>query len=229
MSKFLNLFSDRYQDFYGRQGPEEKQAVFIHANHLPEQFSKQKQNITVAELGFGTGLTFALTALAHARHAPAGSTLTYISAEAHPISTQDIEDIHQSLPESLHKILAQARALWPLRAGWNTLRTSAFTLHLWHGDALQMFEKQEKSTESPTPHWQAEAWFLDGFSPAKNPAMWSEPLMKQIFSRTASGGTFSTYTAAGEVRRTLQAVGFVVEKVKGHGPKRHMTIGHKLA
>jgi tRNA U34 5-methylaminomethyl-2-thiouridine-forming methyltransferase MnmC len=73
----------------------------------------------------------------------------------------------------------------------------------------------------------ADAWFLDGFSPAKNPELWSEALMAQVAQHTAAGGTFATYTAAGHVRRALAAAGFTVERQAGHGRKRHMTVGWK--
>jgi len=77
------------------------------------------------------------------------------------------------------------------------------------------------------PGWsgQADAWFLDGFSPAKNPELWAEDLMRQVARHTVPGGTFATYTAAGHVRRALQTAGFQVDRLPGHGRKRHMTVG----
>jgi tRNA U34 5-methylaminomethyl-2-thiouridine-forming methyltransferase MnmC len=77
------------------------------------------------------------------------------------------------------------------------------------------------------PHWtgQADAWFLDGFSPAKNPELWSEDLMAEVGRHTAPGGTFATYTAAGHVRRALADAGFEVTRQPGFGRKRHMSVG----
>ena len=77
------------------------------------------------------------------------------------------------------------------------------------------------------PNWtdEADAWFLDGFSPAKNPELWEEGLMKAVGAKTKSGGTFATYTAAGHVRRALADAGFEVQRVPGFGRKRHMTVG----
>ncbi len=77
------------------------------------------------------------------------------------------------------------------------------------------------------PLWEgrADAWFLDGFSPAKNPELWEAALMGQVAGHTAPGGTLATYTAAGAVRRALAEAGFVVERVPGYGRKRHMTRG----
>jgi tRNA U34 5-methylaminomethyl-2-thiouridine-forming methyltransferase MnmC len=71
----------------------------------------------------------------------------------------------------------------------------------------------------------ADTWYLDGFSPARNPEMWSEELMQAVASRTCEGGTFATYSAAGWVRRNLRAAGFTVEKRPGHAGKRDMSIG----
>ncbi|MBL9056364.1 MAG: tRNA (5-methylaminomethyl-2-thiouridine)(34)-methyltransferase MnmD, partial [Rhodobacteraceae bacterium] len=80
------------------------------------------------------------------------------------------------------------------------------------------------------PRWQgrADAWFLDGFSPAKNPELWSADLMAEVARHTAPGGTFATYTAAGHVRRALTDAGFAVTRQPGHGRKRHMTTGRRI-
>ncbi len=77
------------------------------------------------------------------------------------------------------------------------------------------------------PAWagQADAWFLDGFAPAKNPELWDPALLAEVARRTAPGGTFATYTAAGHVRRALAAAGFAVARLPGYGRKRHMTAG----
>ena len=66
---------------------------------------------------------------------------------------------------------------------------------------------------------------FDGFSPAKNPALWSPETLVEVARHTAPGGTFATYTAAGHVRRALQAAGFQVQRQPGFGTKRHMTAG----
>jgi len=77
------------------------------------------------------------------------------------------------------------------------------------------------------PAWEgrADAWFLDGFAPARNPELWEEALMQAVAARTAPGGTCATYSAAGAVRRALDAAGFAVERRPGFGRKRHMTAG----
>jgi tRNA U34 5-methylaminomethyl-2-thiouridine-forming methyltransferase MnmC len=77
----------------------------------------------------------------------------------------------------------------------------------------------------PRWHGRADAWYLDGFSPAKNPELWGDDLMAEVGAHTAPGGTFATYTAAGHVRRALGAAGFAVERQPGFGTKRHMSTG----
>ena len=71
----------------------------------------------------------------------------------------------------------------------------------------------------------ADAWFLDGFAPARNPELWEAPLLTDVALHTAPGGTLATYTAAGVVRRGLESAGFAVIRVPGFGRKRHMTLG----
>ena len=101
-------------------------------------------------------------------------------------------------------------------AGQRILQLGPITAEIIIGDARQSL-----------PAWQgrADAWFLDGFSPAKNPELWSPDLMAEVGRHTAPAGTFATYTAAGHVRRALAEAGFIVERRAGHGRKRHMTTG----
>ena len=75
------------------------------------------------------------------------------------------------------------------------------------------------------PDAQIDAWFLDGFAPAKNPQMWSDAVLAQVARTSRPGATLATYTSAGHVRRGLQAAGFMVQRVPGHGRKREMLTG----
>ena len=69
----------------------------------------------------------------------------------------------------------------------------------------------------------ADAWFLDGFSPARNPELWEPALLAAVAARSTPGATAATYSAAGHVRRALAAAGFTVTRTAGYGEKRHMT------
>ena len=86
--------------------------------------------------------------------------------------------------------------------------------------------KEGRGPNAPlVPGWagRADAWFLDGFAPAKNPELWQADLLAEVAAHTSSGGTAATYSAAGFVRRGLRAAGFVVERLPGYARKRHMT------
>ncbi|PZP40673.1 MAG: hypothetical protein DI585_00150 [Pseudomonas fluorescens] len=196
-------------------GPAEKAHTYLHGNHLPARFSTQP--FTVAELGFGTGLTFLLT-WALACHT--GTPLTFISYELHPLSLTELEPIHAAFPPELQPLATQLRTAYTSTHGWNLITLEGVTLHLYIGDATQGI------LTHPHP---AHAWFLDGFSADVNPALWSESLFHHIYAHTTSGGTATTYSVARAVRNALGSAGFHTQKVKGHYPKFHMLAAHKPA
>ena len=196
-------FDDPY--FSLENGMAETAHVFLAGNDLPARFA---DGFHVAELGFGTGLNF-LVALQAFRDCGCGGTLHFTSFEAFPL---DMDDLRTALAafEGLPADLARAQG-YPER-----LEGPDFTLRVIVGDA-----------RATLPEWdgRADAWFLDGFSPAKNPELWTPELMMQVGAHTAQGGTAATYTAAGFVRRGLAEAGFEVRRVQGYGRKRHMTRG----
>jgi len=183
--------------------------VFLSGNDLP---ARLRPGFQVAELGFGTGLNLlALVAMAQALGAT--GPVRFTSFEAFPMAAEDTVRALRHFPE------AEALAgpmLAARRAGSTRWQMGAVEVELILGDARRTL-----------PHWtgRADAWFLDGFAPAKNPELWEADLLDEVARHTAPGGSFATYTAAGEVRRALAAAGFAVERVPGFGRKRHMTRG----
>lgn len=203
--------STRFNDpfFSLENGLEETRYVFLDGNGLPGRF---RDGFHVAELGFGTGLNFLTTALAW-RQAGMQGRLTFTSFEAFPMSADDMATALAAFPE-----LTGVSA--PLVAGW---RNEQRNIVLGDGIQLSVVEGDARQTLAA---WEgrADAWFLDGFSPAKNPELWSAEMMIDVGRHTAPGGTAATYTAAGFVRRGLQAAGFEVARRPGFGRKRHMTV-----
>ncbi|MBI3441303.1 MAG: FAD-dependent 5-carboxymethylaminomethyl-2-thiouridine(34) oxidoreductase MnmC [Proteobacteria bacterium] len=184
-------FDDIY--FQPGQGPEESHYVFLKKNRLAERFQAlQDDNFRIAELGFGSGLNFLLTAQLWRKTAPSSARLVYVSIEKHPVSSADLKKLYSCWPE--------------------------FQEHA----ALLLDRDVSDLLPELTGHF--DAWYLDGFSPAKNPAMWEEKLFPLLASRTKPGGTLSTFSSAGFVRRGLQQAGFIVEKITGFGAKRDMTV-----
>jgi tRNA U34 5-methylaminomethyl-2-thiouridine-forming methyltransferase MnmC len=201
--------STRFDDPYFSldDGLAESRHVFLAGNDLPARFS---DGFHIAELGFGTGLNL-LAALQAWRATGAVGRLSYTSFEAYPMAPQDMRRAQARFAE-LAGLAAELAPDWQGSAQEITLPDLDFTLVA--GDARETLS-----------HWhdKADAWFLDGFSPAKNPEMWQPALMAEVARHTATGGTAATYTAAGFVRRGLEAAGFSVSRVAGYGRKRHMT------
>ncbi|MES2844388.1 MAG: tRNA (5-methylaminomethyl-2-thiouridine)(34)-methyltransferase MnmD [Pseudomonadota bacterium] len=201
--------STRFQDPYFSiaDGLAETRHVFLSGNDLPARF---RPGFHIAELGFGTGLNMLATLLALKDDTP----IHYTSFEAYPLTTDDIARALDAFPQA-RAVAGPFLAQWA--AGQTRMTLPGMQVTVIVGDARDTL-----------PVWQgrADAWYLDGFSPAKNPELWSDDLMAQVATHTAPGGTFATYTAAGHVRRALAAAGFAVERRPGHGTKRHMTAGH---
>ncbi len=202
--------------FYSRaDGRAECAHVFIAGNDLVRRFGAGGV-FTVAELGFGTGLNFAETWRQWKRLAPKGARLDFESFELAPMGRADIDRALSAWPDLADERLALVAA-WPEQPITDVdLDFGPVSLRVAHGDALARLGDSDLL---------ADAWYLDGFSPARNKAMWSADLMAEVARHTRSGGTFATYSAAGWVRRNLAEAGFIVAKHPGHAGKRDMTAG----
>jgi tRNA 5-methylaminomethyl-2-thiouridine biosynthesis bifunctional protein len=219
-------FDDVY--FSNDNGLEETRYVFLGGNQLPDRFpSHPRSQFVVAESGFGTGLNFLTLWQAfdrfHATHPEATlQRLHFISFEKFPLTAHDLTLAHQHWPE-LAPWAEQLQAQWPPAVGgchrlW--LDGGRVTLDLWLGDINDLTDKLDD-----TQNQKVDAWFLDGFAPAKNPDMWSQHLFMAMARLARPGATLATFTSAGFVRRGLQEVGFTMQKTKGFGRKREMLTG----
>jgi len=200
-------FDDPY--FSLADGLSETRHVFLAGNGIP---GRLRDGFHVAELGFGTGLNLLALMMAW-RGTGSDGVLRFTSFEAFPLSAEDMARALAAFPEA-------AAVAGPLLAQW----ASGLRVIELPGIRAEVIVGDARAT---LPAWNgtADAWFLDGFSPAKNPELWSDDLMRAVAMHTAPQGTFATYTAAGHVRRALAAAGFTVERRPGHGRKRHMTTG----
>lgn len=200
-------FGDPYYSLDG--GLAETGHVFHAGNGLPRRFCP---GFHIAELGFGTGLNL-LATLALWQESGTAGRFRFTSFEAFPLTARQTGAALASFAP-LAPLAAELVAA--LEGGQNRFAIGAADVALMIGDANHLL-----------PGWQgrADAWFLDGFSPARNPELWSGELLAQVAAHTAPGGSFATYSAAGHVRRGLQAAGFQVERTPGFGRKRHMTQG----
>jgi tRNA 5-methylaminomethyl-2-thiouridine biosynthesis bifunctional protein len=210
--------SARFGDIYYslEDGLEETRHVFFKGCGLPEAWSG-RQRFCVAELGFGTGLNIAaLLELWSQTRAPAAQ-LQVFTIEGFLMPREDAVRALSAFPalaEFAEAILAQ----WPKeRRGFHYMDFPQWGVHL----TLALLPVEEALVA-----WQgrADAWFLDGFSPALNPDMWSEGVITAIAGHSAVGARLATFTAASAVRRALTAAGFAVEKRPGYGRKRERLV-----
>ena len=204
-------FDDPYYSL--DNGLAETHHVFLSGNNLPSRFV---DGFRIAELGFGTGLNFIAT-LEQWRKSTVEGKFYFTSFEAFPMTPTDMIRAYEQFPEIANIAGEIAPHLEKL------LETGTLSLHDAH---LHLITGDARETVS---HWdaQADCWYLDGFSPAKNPELWGANLMKAVYAKTCVGGTVATYTAAGFVRQNLSDAGFDVERVKGFGRKRHMSFARK--
>ena len=207
-------FDDPYYSVV--DGRAETDHVFIKGNHLDNRWPAM-EICRIAELGFGTGLNFLETVRQWQTLGLQNHELHFISFEQYPITKDEMSKALSHWTE-LKPLALRLLEIWEPSQTIKAQFSDAIALTVHIGDANGLL---------PELNFKADAWYLDGFSPAKNPELWNELLMQEVGRHTAHNGTFATYTAAGFVKRGLQAAGFKVEKTKGFGRKREMLIGRK--
>ncbi len=211
-------FGDVY--FSRASGLEETRHVFLQHNQLAARCAAlgSDAQLVIGETGFGTGLNFLCAWQLFEQCAPAGACLHFVSVEKYPLTHADLTRALALWPELApfsSQLLAQYVAIHP---GFQRLVLGGgrVILTLLIGDVLELLPQLDARID---------AWFLDGFAPAKNPEMWNDALFAQLARLSAPQATLATFTCAGFVRRGLIAAGFAMRKVPGFGHKREMLAG----
>ncbi|MDA0782371.1 MAG: tRNA (5-methylaminomethyl-2-thiouridine)(34)-methyltransferase MnmD [Rickettsiales bacterium] len=207
--------SEKFDDIYfsTEDGKEETYYVFIEGNDLKNRWQDNSDDFTIIETGFGTGLNFFCAYELWKSLCP-NRMLNYISIEKYPLSSEDIVGAISKYPQFSKQLDAFLKQ-YPCQ-----------DIKLENCSIKILFE--DIKTALPKINISADAWFLDGFAPSKNPDMWCEELYKTMSARTKPDGTFATFTSAGIVRRGLQENNFTVIKQRGFGKKREMLRGKIL-
>lgn len=212
-------FAPEYDDIYWSSsgGLEEKQHVFIEACELPERWAQLNSGdqFAIAELGFGFGLNFLLTLKAWQTHAPAGAKLNYVAYEKHLVAPADMAVMAQAF--KLDGMFAQIGQQYPLPL------PGTHVLHVGNNCDLTLVVGDANDT-LPQLKANLDAVFLDGFSPSRNQALWSDKLLGHLTRQMRPGALLSTYSVAGALRRALQAEDLHVTRPPGFGNKRQMLI-----
>ncbi len=211
-------WSETYRDVYHptHGGLGQARHVFLNGNDLPARW-QNRERFAIVETGFGLGTNFLATWAAWRADPARCGRLHFVSVEKHPLLREDLSAIHARQPE-LATPAAELLAAWPLLVpGCHRLEfeSGRVVLTLGLGDISELLPKLRA---------RADAIYLDGFSPAKNPEMWSPAVFRALARLAASGATAATWTVAGHVRDGLAAAGFAVEKRPGFGIKREMLV-----
>lgn len=217
--------SKHYGDVYFSTagGLDEAEYVFLGGNGLPERWENHDRAVfCIVETGFGTGLNFLATWNLWRQQGSDRRRLHYISVEKHPLKITDLARVLRSWPTLAH-LAAQLLESYPepIRGQHRlVLEGGQLILDLWWEDVEDALESLAGDEHRPV-----DAWYLDGFAPACNERMWNDRLYNAMAAASRHNATFSTFTAASEVRRGLSAAGFTVAKASGFGRKRERLHG----
>lgn len=227
-SPYCQRFDDIYFDT--KSGTEQSDYVFVQQNQITSRLlthSAKLETLTIAETGFGTGLNFLLTLVAYQqaqeKHGSALKNLHFISVEKYPLSKSQLSKSLACLP-ALKPVADELIKQYPedeIKQGSEIFECHFFDkkikLTVIFDDAARGF-----STLKTLKSGNVDAWYLDGFSPAKNPDMWSKELFIQIARLSKEQATLTTFTVAGMVKRQLRDIGFRLEKLPAPGKKAEM-------
>lgn len=212
-------YSRRFGDLYfsAQGGLAESSHTFLAGNGLPERW-RSCNSFTIVETGFGTGLNFLATLAVWRATAPSNAQLHFLSVERFPLTKDALARCVSHWPDLATHANELIRRYPPPVAGYHRLQFDRrpVTLTLLFGDAADMLAQLDTK---------ADAFYLDGFAPARNPEMWSAAVFREIARLAQPGATLATFTVAGDVRRGLRAAGFEVERRPGFGHKREMLAG----
>lgn len=220
------VFDDKY--FCTDNGYEDALHVFCRGNRLEERFAALDASVSgefvIVETGFGTGLDCCTAWVLWDRSAPLSWRLHFISLERYPLNADDIRRALARWPEvSLAgDLLARQYQPCPGRVGQWILSEGRVKLTLVFDEVVPALDRIR--AEGLVPQG-ADAFFLDGFAPAKNPGMWTPEVFQRVALLARPGTTFATFTVAGAVRRGLAEAGFKVERLAGYGKKRTILTG----
>lgn len=209
------LYGDRY---HPRQGGLEQAAhVFLGGNGLPGRW-QGRDHFVILETGFGLGNNFLAAWNAWRADPRRCDRLHFISIEKHPLTAADLKRAHAT--SSLPELAAELVQTWPPPTP--NLHRLAFD-----GNRVELLlALGDVTTWLPEIVASVDAFFLDGFAPDRNPAMWQPRVFKALGRLAAPGATVATWSAAGAVRAGLVAAGFEVRRAPGSGGKREITLAH---
>ncbi len=215
------LFSLKYGDIYWSKegGWEEKNYIFLDSISIQEKWIAT-DDFQILELGFGAGINFLATLNAWKKQETTNHSLTYISIEENPLPKNVLQDIYRSLnlPEDLYTDFLNSYLFLETGSHSFSFLNGTVNLQLLVGKANSLLK--ELKTE-------VHVLYLDGFSPMKNPEIWSLEIFRELYRICREDGIFTTYSTASMVKENATSAGFEIQKCKGFGTKKWMLHGFK--
>ncbi len=208
------LYGDVYHPPIGAL--EQAAHVFLRGNGLPGRWAGRR-HFTILETGFGLGNNFLATWQAWREDPQRCERLFFVSTELHPPTRDDLQRAHAASP--LPALAAQLLQAWP------PLTANLHPLDFENGRVQLLLALGDVATLLPGLRLQADAFYLDGFAPARNPAMWQARVLKALGRKAAPGATLATWSVARQLRDGLVTAGFELQRVPGIGGKREITLG----
>ncbi|PTA69094.1 tRNA (5-methylaminomethyl-2-thiouridine)(34)-methyltransferase MnmD [Deinococcus arcticus] len=200
-------FNARYGEAYGSRHGAAAQARHVFVQGTGTHLHPAPR---VLEIGFGVGVNGRATLADTARR---GARLHYRAYEFDPAPREVLRAVAEGAEGADHPAWTALLAAWPEGGGGRgelEVEAGGATLTVTFADALT----------AELPRSWATALYLDGFSPSRNPEVWTPDFAARLASTLAPGGVLGTYSAAGHVRRALVAAGLRVERRPGAPGKR---------
>lgn len=224
IKKTGDIFSPVFNDIYFSPagGYMESLHVFLEPNNIPQRFCNKKKT-NIFEAGFGTGLNFLITWKLFNQFAPKNACFEFTSFESFPIKQDHMEKAHSyfHLLRYESDTFLKKYCSTDLKPGLNQFLFKDKRVK------LNLIVDDIKNCRNYPMDISYDAWFLDGFNPKENPQMWTDSFFDFMGEKSLKNASFSTFSAAGFIKRGLKEKGFLVEKIKGFNRKREMTRGVK--
>lgn len=174
----------------------------------------ETDDISILEIGFGTGLNAFITFLESQNR---NLKIDYVGVEAYPVSTDEVQNLNYI---SELKATSFADVFQKMHdTSWEEKHqiSSGFQLT----KRKQFFEDVEDQNAF-------DVIYFDAFGARNQPELWTEPIFQKMYEALKEGGILTTYAAKGSVRRAMLAVGFEVERLPGPPGKREMLRAKKV-
>ncbi len=212
-----------YDDVYHSRAGAIAQArhVFLGGNQIPARWAN-RDSFVIVETGFGLGLNFLTTWATWLAQTDDErcKRLHFVSVEKHPLLKADLIRLLEPYKSEL-----AAHTIAALVERWPELVEGTHRLEFEQGQVILTLIFGDAETALPQLAARADAIYLDGFSPAKNPDIWSERVCQALARLSGEGTTLATWSVNGALRRRLTACGFELTLTPGFAQKREMLCG----